>query len=188
MSEEPTRKFYLKEFKAISFAISTYEDLNILMSHIAEGLTRSFKIKGCTIMLLDDREHQLFKIASYGISEEYLNKGPIFLDDKYSPIVLGEPVFVEDMQSDIRIQYPEAAIKENICSMLSVPIKCRKEVIGIIRAYLSQKTKFHHEDIESFSVLAHQMGVVIENNGLRNFLNEVKSAMQNLPLRMLEGI
>ena len=33
MTQEPIRKFYLKEFKAISHAISTYEDLNLLINH-----------------------------------------------------------------------------------------------------------------------------------------------------------
>ncbi len=37
-----------------------------------------------------------------------------------------KPVFVEDIQIDPRVQYPEAATKEGIVSMLSVPIKSRE--------------------------------------------------------------
>ena len=75
MKKEPVRKFYLKEFKAISHAISTYEDLNLLIHHLAEGAGRAFKAKGCSILLLDDRENQLFRVASYGLSAEYGRKG-----------------------------------------------------------------------------------------------------------------
>ena len=182
------RRFYLKHFKAISRALSTYEDLNLLVAHIAEGLCRSFKIKGCCIMVFDDREKQLFRVGSYGISESYLSKGPVFFDEKHSSFVTGEPALVEDMQKDPRVQYPEAAAKEDIVSMISVPIKCREAVIGIIRMYHSQPLTLHKEDLDSIGVLAIHLGLVIESNGIKNFLEGVKVAMENLPLRLLQGM
>ncbi|MBW2609882.1 MAG: universal stress protein [Deltaproteobacteria bacterium] len=60
-------------------------------------------------MLLDDRENQLFPVSNYGISEKYLRKGPLFVNDKYSAFVKGKPVYIENIQDDTRIQYPEAA-------------------------------------------------------------------------------
>jgi len=36
--------------------------------------------------------------------------------------------------------------------------------------------------------LAELLGLVIENNGLRNFFERVRSALESLPLRMLEGL
>lgn len=188
MSNPPVRKFYLREFKAISHAISNYEDLDMLIRHIAEGISRAFKIKGCSIMLLDERENQLFHVASYGISEGYLNKGPVLADEKYGALAKGEPIFIEDLQNDPRIQYPEAAAKENIVAMLSIPIKCREAVVGIIRIYNSEAIVFHEDDVDSLCVLSQHLGLVIENKGLKNFFEEVKLAMQNLPLRMMKGI
>jgi len=188
MDKKPERKFYLRHFKAISHAISNYEDLNLLMNHIAEGLTRTFKIKGCCIMLLDEREQQLFTVSSYGISEEYLSKGPVFLNEKYSSLVSGKPVFIENLQNDPRIQYPQAAIDEQIISMFSFPINSRHVTIGVIRMYHGEKLYLHDDDIDSISVMAQHMGLVIENNGLRNFLSEVKMAMHSLPIRLLDGL
>ena len=188
MNKEPKRKFYLREFKAIAHAISSYEDLNLLINHLVEGTTRTFEAKGCSIMLYDDREKQLFPVSSYGISEEYLGKGPIFADDKHSAFFTGEPVFVEDMQKDPRVQYPKAAAKEGIVSMQSVPIKNRKVVIGILRIYHSEKWRYNEDDVDALCVLAGLLGLVIENNGLKNFLDKVKVALDSLPLRMLEGL
>ncbi len=188
MQEEPKRRFYLREFRVISQAISTYEDLGVLTQHMAEGICRAFKVKGCSIMLFDERENQLFRVSSHGVSQEYLDKGPVFMDDKHCAFFRGETVFIEDMQTDPRIQYPEAAAKENIVSMLSIPIKCRESLCGVIRIYNNEQMNIHKEDLESISVLAIQLGVVIENNGLKNFFNEVKFALQSLPLRMLKGI
>ena len=187
MTQKTARRFYLREFKAISHAISTYEDLNVLFNHLAEGTTRSFNAKGCSIMLLDETENQLFHVGHCGISEGYLNKGPVFWDDKHSAVSTGEPVFIEDMQNDPRVQYPEAAAKEGIISMLSIPIRCREAVVGILRIYYSEPRTIDDEDVDSLCVLTEHLGLVIENNGLKNFLDQVKMAIESLPLRMLEG-
>ena len=186
MEKKLVRRFYLKEFKVISHAIATYEDLNLLANHLAEGTARSFSAKGCSILLFDDREKQLFPVATYGISDEYVRKGPIFVNAEDSAFSRGEPVFVEDMQTDPRVQYPKEAAKEGIVSMLSVPIKSRRAVIGTIRTYQSEAREFHEEDVEAMCVLAELLGLVIENNGLRNFFERVRSALDSLPLRMLE--
>jgi len=188
MVEQQERKFYLRHFKAISHAISTYEDLNLLIRHMVEGICRTFNVKGSCILLYDEREKQLFMVSNYGISEKYLNKGPIFFDEKDSAFQEGEPVYIDDMQHDPRVQYPQAAAEENIVSMLSIPIKCREIVVGILRIYHSEKLLLNNEDLNSLCVLTEQLGVVIENNGLRNFIDGLKVAMESLPLRMLKGL
>ena len=178
----------LQEVKTLSRAITSYGDIPLLARHFAERICHALSIKGCSIMLYDEREQQLFRIGSYGISNKYLNKGPLFIDDKYSAFVTGQPVFVEDFQNDQRVQYPQDAAKEGIVSMLSVPVRFQQAPIGLVRLYHSQTLMLHEEDIDSFSLLADHLGLVIENNGLRHFLDKVKNAMETLPLRMLEGI
>jgi signal transduction protein with GAF and PtsI domain len=188
MGKIKVRKFYLYEFKAISRAISTYEDLNVLFNHIAEGLCRTFNSKGCIIMLLDEGEKQLYQVSSYGISDEYLNKGPVLVNDINCDFIDDKPIIIEDMQEDKRVQYPKAALEENISAMLSVPIKCRKSIIGIIRLYNKESIMLHKDDIDSICILSYQLGIVIENNGLKNFFEGVKSSMISLPPRMLKGL
>ena len=185
MSPKPERRIYLKEYKAISRAISTYDDFNLLLNHLCEGICMSFKVKGCSLMLYDDRESQLFRVSSCGLSQEYLDKGAIFVDQKDGAFFRGEPVFIENFLTDPRIQYPDAAAEEGLVSMLSVPIKIRKVTIGILRIYNNEPWILHDDDLESFCSLGEHLGLVIENNGLKNFLESVKSSMGSLPLRML---
>ncbi|MFA4917084.1 MAG: GAF domain-containing protein [Syntrophales bacterium] len=189
MSEKSERRFYLKHFKAISRAIATYEDLNTLINHLVEGTTRTFKAKGCSIMLLDERDNELIHIASYGISDEYLQKGPVmWVDNTQSAFMTGKPVFVKDMQNDPRIQYPEAAEKEGIVSMISIPIKSRKAIVGGLRIYFDEPRIIVDEDIDSITVLTALLGLVIENNGLKNFLEQVRMALDSLPSRLRGGV
>lgn len=186
MSEKPIRMIRLQEFKAISHAISTYDDFPLMVNHFMEAIIRAFSVKGCSLLLLDESENQLFHVRSQGVSEEYLRKGAIFLDDKYSAFVTGEPVFIEDLQNDPRVQYPEAAAKEGFVSMLSFPIKCREAIVGIIRIYHNKPWRLHEEDVDSFCVLAEHFGLVIEINGLKNFLDTIRAAVESLPNRMLD--
>jgi signal transduction protein with GAF and PtsI domain len=188
MGPKLARKFYLKEFKSISHAISTYDDLNLLIMHLAERTAKTFMSKGCSIMLYDENENQLFSVASYGISDGYLTKGPVFVNDSYSAFTKGVPVFVEDMQTDPRVQYPEEAKREGIVSMLSVPIKFRESVIGLMRIYQDKKWEINEEDVDSICVLTTQLGSVIEYNGLKNFFEKVKISLESLPKRLMQGI
>ncbi|KJS29620.1 MAG: phytochrome sensor protein [Desulfatitalea sp. BRH_c12] len=183
----PARRFDLKAFKAISRAISTYGDLKSLFGHFVEGIARSFKIKGASIMLYDEREGQLFRVGSYGISKSYLQKGPVFMSEQEEIFTRGVPVFIQNLQGDPRVQYPQAAESENIRAMLSFPIKSRNSVIGILRLYHDQPIDLHPEDVDSIAVLALHVGLAIEENGLRNFVQMVDGAMANLPPRMRKG-
>ncbi len=182
--EAPERKFYLKHFKAISHAISTYEDFNLLVNHLVEGLCRTFKVKGASIMVLDEIENQLFRVSNYGISEAYLEKGPVFADPEKCALFTGKPELVSDFQDDPRVQYPEAAAEEGIVSMISIPIKFRTNTIGIIRIYHSASLNLHEDDVDSLCVLAAQLGMIIETNGLRNFIEQIKVAIESLPPRI----
>jgi len=188
MAKTVDRKFYMSEYKAISRAISNYEDLNVLFNHIVEGLLRTFALKGCCIMLFDEREKQLFHVRSVGLSEEYTSKGPLFVDPRESAFFKKEPIFIEDMQSSPLIIYPDEAKKEGVKSMLSVPIKYGDNVLGLLRMYTAEIKYYNEEDIDSISTLCLQLAVVLEKNGLENFLEGIKAAMGSIPPRLLKGL
>ena len=188
MGEKLVRKFYLKQFKAISDAISSYDDLHLLVNHLAEGTTITFEAKGCCIMVLDEREKQLFPLGSFGVSEDYLEKGPLFINEKWSAFVTGEPEIIHDLSDNPAVQYPQQAEEEGIVAMVTVPIVSRTLVIGLYRIYFGEPKHIHDEDVDSLLVLGKLLGLVIENYGMKNFVEGVKTAMGSLPLRMLKGL
>lgn len=185
MGKAPERRIFLSEYKAISRAMSTYDDFHLLTSHLVDGICLSFKVKACSLLLYDDREQELFHVSSSGLSQKYLDKGSIGVDEKYCAFFSGKAIFVKDFQNDPRVQYPLEAAEEGLVSMLSVPIKFRSETIGILRIYNDEAWTIHDADIESFCSLGEHLGLVIELNGLKNFLDRVTSSLQSLPLRML---
>ena len=187
MTFEPERKIGLPQFRAISHAISRYEDITMLGHHLVESICITFEIKAASILFFDDREKKLFSVCSHGLSEAYNRVVPEFTE-MFQEFTQGRWVYFENFADDPRVKNREAVVKEGIASMLSVPIKRSGHILGLLKLYNSEHWGLHKEDILSVSVLAEQYGLVIENNGLQNFLSEVKVAMGNLPLRKLKGL
>ncbi|WP_300669211.1 GAF domain-containing protein [Desulfoluna sp.] len=187
MTFEPERKIGLPQFRAISHAISRYEDVTMLGHHLVESICISFEIKAASILLFDDREKQLFNVCSHGLSDAYSRVVPEF-SSMFREFTQGRWVYFEDFANDPRVKHSDAVKKEGIVSMLSVPIKRSEHILGLLKLYNSEHWILHEDDIMSISVLTEQYGLVIENNGLQNFLNEVKAAMGSLPLRKLKGL
>jgi GAF domain-containing protein len=109
------------------------------------------------------------------------------MDERDEAFVSGRPVMVDDMQNDPRVQYCDEALREGIVAMLSFPIQYRNTVVGLIRAYHGAPIVLHEEDVDSIAVLSRLLGLVIENNGMKNFLNQVQMAVSNLPMHLREG-
>lgn len=188
MKPQPRRRIAIKDFKKICRAIATYEDLDVLFHHLVEVISRAFDVKGCSLLLLDEQENRLIRVSSFGISDEYLNKGPVFMDDKDSAFNKCEPVFVEDMQGDPRVQYPLAAAKEGIVSLLSFPMICREKVIGLTRLYHSAYWAVNDEDLDLLCVMHRLLAIVIDHHGLKNFLEQVKTEIAKLPPRLVSQV
>ena len=70
-------------------------------------------VKGCTLFLVNHKTKHLEVAASMGLSNEYLNKGPVSAVESI-PSSLEGPVAISNVMDDPRIQYPEAAKKGSL--------------------------------------------------------------------------
>ena len=57
-------------------------------------------------------------------------------------------------------------------------------MLGLIRIYHNKSWFLNDEDMDSFSVLVKHLGLAIELNGLKNFVDSIKSSVDGLPDRM----
>ena len=73
-------------------------------------------------------------------------------------------------------------------SIVTKAITFKNVSIGLIRVSHSEVKVFHEEDIDSLRVMATHLGLVIENNGLKNFLDSVNVAMESLPQRIIKNL
>ena len=60
-------------------------------------------------------------------------------------------------------QYPKEAKEEGIASIVSVPLRIKGRVIGVMRLYTPEPREFSEEEINSAEVLAETGAIAIEN-------------------------
>lgn len=166
---------YFKAVCAISKVIGETRELDRILDQIVTTLPRVMKVKACTIRLIESAKGQLKLKAAYGLSETYLQRGP--LDDEMATyfVLKGEPVVIPDATTDIHSLYHQAAAKEGVGSILAVPIAIRGETIGMLRLLTAEQRMFTDNDINFAMAIAEQSGLAIQHaidyQQLRDMLN-----------------
>ncbi|MGB9797484.1 MAG: GAF domain-containing protein [bacterium] len=149
-------------------------NMSQLLSTMVEETAKALGVKGCSIRLLDQSGQKLEIKAVYGLSKEYLEKGPVDVEhSKVDKEVLeGKIVYIEDATKDPRFQYPEEAKREGIVSVLSVPLRVADRKIGVVRIYTSEPRKFTKDEIDFVNSIATQAAIAIQNAALYESLRQ----------------
>ena len=146
----------------ISKSLSKSKDPEEIIRMTVDSIKSALGIKGCALFLMNRQRDELEVAASAGLSQEYLKKGTVSALRSIADSLKDGPVAVYDVSDDPRIQYPEAAQKEGIASILSVPIMVGDEAIGAVRAYTAEKWEFTLDDVNFVQALAQIAGILIE--------------------------
>jgi CheY-like chemotaxis protein len=169
---------YQDATKAISSSLNLDEVLELIIKSIVNLL----KVKGSSVNLLDNTRKKLETRVACGLSESYLTKVPIDADKSMTESIGGKTVFLEDIASDPRIQYPDEAKKEGIVSILSIPLKAKENVIGVLRVYTGESRQFTDKEMDLFNKLAEQAGIAIVNAKLyKDIKDDYDSMKKKLP-------
>ena len=176
--EKPTINY--ETLIRITKAISKIREPEEIVLITVEGVTHALNVKGCTLFLFSAKSQELKLAGSYGLSDEYLNKGPVSsLRSIASSLQDGQPVAIFDVADDPRIQYPEAAIKEYIASILSVPIIIGEKLVGCMRVYTGSPWEFTLNDVNFVQAVAQVVGMGLEmcrvNKGLKDSIDILKT-------------
>ena len=137
--------------------------LSEVLDKLAKAAVDVTGTDACSIRLLDD-SGDLNMRSSYGLSEEYRNKGPVSRNDPVIKVAFdGETVVIDDMRVDGRVKYKKAAKKEHLVSQLTVMMKFRKDPIGVLRLYRKKLQHFEEADIAVAKLVASQCATAITN-------------------------
>jgi len=146
-------------------AINSTLELNEVLNRLVKNTAEAMSIRACSIRLLDKTGKLLQPVAAYGLSQAYLEKGPLDLDnDPLDRKVLeGEVINLSDASSSSLLQYPEWAAQEGYFSMISAPLIGKNKPLGVLRAYTNKKDHFSSDDELFLSAIAAQGSSAIEN-------------------------
>lgn len=141
-------------FEDIGAALNAPVDTEELLGNIARRLVERFHVAGCLIRLLSRDRRTLEELASYGLSERFLSKGPVDPDRSVHEALEGKLVVIPDCRTDPRIQYPAAHVEEGFVTVLNVPLATRGQVVGVMRLYSKEARSFSDQELEVLQVVA----------------------------------
>ena len=169
--------FNISLFKTVTQAIARSEDLESMSDHLVQLLTAALDIKGCAIFVLNPQNRELDILASFGLSTEYLMKGPVRAPQSMAATFEGEMVVIADVSKDSTLQYPEEARREGIAAIISIPIAFSGEVLGALRLYHQETWNPSREDLDSLRLLSETIGLAMSYSKLRNAMNHIAEIM-----------
>lgn len=141
--------------------------LQEVLDKLAEAAVKIAEVKACAIRLLDEEDGDLKMRSTYGLGEEYRNKGVVSKNDPVIKAALdGEAVVLDNMLVDSRVRYPEAARKEGLINQLTVAMKFRRKEIGVLRLYNPKKKYFDEDDVRLARAVSSQCAAAIMNTKL----------------------
>jgi len=163
----------------ITKAISHSRDPEEVVLMTVESIKTALDVKGCALFLINRKNNELQLAKSYGLSDEYINKGPVSALRSIAQSLEEGPVAIYDVMDDPRIQYPNEARKEGIASILSVPIVVGGNLIGAMRVYASEPWEFTLEDVNFVQSLAQVSGMALNmaryTKGLKSSIDVLKT-------------
>lgn len=163
----------------VTRSISHSRDPEEVALMTVESIKTGLNAKGCALFLINRKTDELEVAASHGLSEEYINKGPVSALRSIAASLEEGPVAIFDVMDDPRIQYPREAQKEGIASILSVPIVIGGHLLGAMRVYTDKPFEFTLEDVNFVQALAQIAGMSINMaryaKGLKSSIDVLKT-------------
>jgi len=154
---------YLKSFQEVSAAINSSLNVNNVLQLVVTKTTELLNAIGCVVRLLDPKTQQLYVAQSYGLSEEFLHKGPVDAHRSIAENMAGRTVIIDDVFTDPRIQYRAEVVESGIRRILSIPLMVRGKVIGVLRVMAGERPPFSEDEIEFAQAIAQQCAFALEN-------------------------
>ena len=148
-SEQLGGKQVISALARISEAITSDSYLEDILKLIVSVTAEVMGSKICSLMLLSKSNQELEIKATQSVSEAYNKKQNIKLGEGIAGKVAknGKPITILDVRKDPLYVNTDIAKKEKLCSLLSVPLAVKGQIIGALNSYTSSPHKFSKSEI-----------------------------------------
>lgn len=179
-----TFKKQIAALSKITQAVSSNLLLEDVLRLIVMVMAEVMDSKICSLLLVDDKKKELVVRATQSMSADYNQKPNLKIGEGISGRVVEEkkPISVLDVKRDPRYKNTDIAIKEGLCSLLSVPLEVRGNIIGVLNCYTHAIHNFTETEIAIVSTVAAEAAMVIDQQGL---LARSRSIQEELETRKL---
>jgi len=161
----------------ISDALTSTLNLGEMLMLIVRNALKSFSAQVVSIMMLDREKKELSISFAEGLNEEIIKETRVKMGEGVAGRVAqsGEPLLLVDMMGIDTID-----MQKDIKSALSVPLKMRGEVIGVLNVSKTSRYRFTEIDLKLLYNMGSLAAQAIEKASLyediKNSLEELKSS------------
>jgi PAS domain S-box-containing protein len=176
LAEKETKKRNeeLSTINTISGTINQTLKLKEVLGVALEETISMLEVEGGLIYLTEGSKNTFTPTIYYGFSEDAINSISGFsLGEGISgqAAELGIPLFVPNLAEDAQ-HISSAFFKDGWESLVTVPLKSKGNVVGVMTVSSRKKERFGPEDIGLLRAIGNQIGVAIENAKLYGITQE----------------
>ncbi|MFC1900794.1 GAF domain-containing protein [Chloroflexota bacterium] len=169
------RQDQLVALNQISSAVSGLHDLDTILSIALENVMKIINGTVGGILLMDKEPDVLYYRAHQGFSTREVEKIRIPVGEGIAGGVAetGVPMLLEDISKDPRAVYLDIVDAENIKGFVSIPLKSKDKVVGVMNIASHQPGQFEVNDLSLLGSVGHYLGTAIEQSGLYERLSRI---------------
>ncbi len=165
MSQSLEERFQeLKALFEVSTLVNSEIELSLILDMISKTVRDYLQTDRCSVLLVDKKKKKLVCVSVYGVSSEKIKNTELDPDESIAGWVMthGEPLLLgEELQEDKFKNF--VSKEEKISSSLSVPLKVKNEVKGVLNVCMVKgERKFNEADLKLVSIFAQNVAVSIE--------------------------
>jgi response regulator RpfG family c-di-GMP phosphodiesterase len=143
-----------------------------------------------SLMLIDKNDNDLYIAASRGIPTNIAKHTRMKIGEGVAGRVAhtGKPIFVEDIETDVRFLRSNVVERYTSKSFISVPLRVKNRVAGVLNINAPEiSTKLEDRDVRLLTILADQAAMTLENIELYNNLQDFYFEMVQTLARVIDA-
>ena len=147
----------------ISASLHSGSSVRDVLETVVRRSAEALNAKGAILRILNLKTHQMELVAAYGLSNQYLCKGPVPIEKTNTDLCLQhKTIIIRDILNDPRVQYPKEAWAEGIRMMIDAPLTLGNDIVGILRIFLAEPREFTEEERNFLILIAERGSAVIQ--------------------------
>jgi signal transduction histidine kinase len=158
----------------ISSAVSELHDLDTILRTALDNVLELINSDIGGILLLDEEANTLSYRVQRGLSAKYVEETRITPGQSIAgkAAELGEPIILEDISKDSRITRPDLVLAEGLRGFVSIPLKTKDKVTGVMNIASHVANRFASDDVSLLKSIGDYLGTAIEQARLYDRLAE----------------
>lgn len=169
------RHHQLSALSHISSAVSGLLDLDAILGIALDNVLDIIDGTIGGVLLLDEKAKTLHYRMQRGLSAKYAEEMRIAFSEGIAGRVAqtGEPILLEDISKDLRTVRPDLISAEGIKGFVSIPLKAKDKVVGVMNVASHTAGRFGADDMYLLNSIGDYLGTAIEQARLYERLARV---------------